>query len=230
MSSASFARRDHVPAELMRDYDHVNGPEVMAFPPAAIDKVRDDEHPVFFSSRHGGFWVLTRTTTSGRRSWTRSCFRSGGEASRRTRLTGCSSRSTSIRRAPPVPQADGAAFLTRPGRQAGTDRPPGGPGPDRGTSRGGRLRVRSRFRPGPAGCAVVRPARPPGDGVLALQPDGDGSDLRAGARPQGAWRRRRQGEAARRQPQDRGLSSGTWFRPGSRSGATTRSASSSGRR
>ena len=60
MSSASFARRDHVPAELMRDYDHVNGPEVMAFPPAAIDKVRDDEHPVFFSSRHGGFWVLTR--------------------------------------------------------------------------------------------------------------------------------------------------------------------------
>jgi hypothetical protein len=32
-TSAPFVKPDHVPAELVRDYDHVNGAEVMAFRP-----------------------------------------------------------------------------------------------------------------------------------------------------------------------------------------------------
>lgn len=41
------------------DYDHIHGPEVMAFPPSVMDGFRE-KYPIFFSSRYGGFWVLTR--------------------------------------------------------------------------------------------------------------------------------------------------------------------------
>ena len=41
------------------DYDHIHGPEVLAWPPGAMDGFRE-ERPIFFSSRYGGFWVLTR--------------------------------------------------------------------------------------------------------------------------------------------------------------------------
>ncbi|MFE9327629.1 cytochrome P450 [Nocardia sp. NPDC052278] len=49
----------HVPPHLIRDYDHVSGPEVMRHPPSAIDDLREDAR-AFYSPRHGGFWVLTR--------------------------------------------------------------------------------------------------------------------------------------------------------------------------
>ena len=48
-----------VPAELVVAYDHIHGKEVMAFPPTALDVLRE-ERPVFYSSFYGGFWVLTR--------------------------------------------------------------------------------------------------------------------------------------------------------------------------
>jgi len=49
----------HVPPELVRAYDHVAGPEIMEFPPAAATK-HQDVGRAFFSSCHGGFWVFTR--------------------------------------------------------------------------------------------------------------------------------------------------------------------------
>ncbi|GHF36545.1 hypothetical protein FHX82_006767 [Amycolatopsis bartoniae] len=49
----------NLPAELVRDYDHVSGPEIMDFPPAAADRMRD-AGPAFWSTAHGGFWVVTR--------------------------------------------------------------------------------------------------------------------------------------------------------------------------
>jgi hypothetical protein len=98
MSSAPFAKPDHVPAELVRDYDHVNGPEIMAFPPAAIDQVREDGRPTFFSSFHGGFWVLTCYEDIRAAFLDADLFPSGAAVSRRIRSTGCSSRCTSIRR------------------------------------------------------------------------------------------------------------------------------------
>ncbi|MFE9328054.1 CoA transferase [Nocardia sp. NPDC052278] len=49
----------HVPADLVRDYDHVSGPEVLRHPPSAIDGLREGTR-TFYSPRHGGFWVLTR--------------------------------------------------------------------------------------------------------------------------------------------------------------------------
>jgi cytochrome P450 len=44
---------------LIVDYDHIHGDEVMAWPPGAIDGFRE-ERPIFYSSRYGGFWVVTR--------------------------------------------------------------------------------------------------------------------------------------------------------------------------
>jgi cytochrome P450 len=49
----------HVPPELVIPFDQLHGPEVMRFPPAALDEIAVD-HPVFFSSCYGGFWVFTR--------------------------------------------------------------------------------------------------------------------------------------------------------------------------
>lgn len=49
---------DHVPADLVVDYDPQAGPEVMAFPPAALNAFRDKR--IFFTPFGGGFWVFTR--------------------------------------------------------------------------------------------------------------------------------------------------------------------------
>jgi cytochrome P450 len=49
----------HVPPELALPFDQLHGPEVMRFPPAALDGLAV-EHPAFFSSCYGGFWVFTR--------------------------------------------------------------------------------------------------------------------------------------------------------------------------
>jgi len=48
----------HVPPDLVVDYDPQAGPEVMAFPPAALNPFRDK--PIFFTPFGGGFWVVTR--------------------------------------------------------------------------------------------------------------------------------------------------------------------------
>jgi len=50
----------HVPPHLVVDYDPQTGPEVMAFPPAALNAFRDKR--VFFTPFGGGFWVVTRFT------------------------------------------------------------------------------------------------------------------------------------------------------------------------
>jgi cytochrome P450 len=49
----------HVPAELIVDYDPVNGPEINAFPPAVLDGLRDT-YRIFYTTFQGGYWVLTR--------------------------------------------------------------------------------------------------------------------------------------------------------------------------
>lgn len=51
-------RPDHVPAELVRDFDHVTGADFTADPFAAFHRARRDR--VFWSPHHGGYWVLTR--------------------------------------------------------------------------------------------------------------------------------------------------------------------------
>lgn len=48
-----------IASEHILAYDHVNGPEVMTFPPSAMDGLRED-HRVFYSNMYGGFWVFTR--------------------------------------------------------------------------------------------------------------------------------------------------------------------------
>lgn len=50
---------DAIAPEHVIDYDHINGPEVIAFPPSALDELRE-RHRVFYSERYGGFWVFTR--------------------------------------------------------------------------------------------------------------------------------------------------------------------------
>lgn len=49
----------HVPAELVLDYDPVNGPEIQAFPPSVLDGLRD-KHRAFYTAFGGGYWILTR--------------------------------------------------------------------------------------------------------------------------------------------------------------------------
>ena len=49
----------HVPPELVVPFDHAHGSEVMAFPPAALDGLRE-ERAVFYSTFYGGFWTFTR--------------------------------------------------------------------------------------------------------------------------------------------------------------------------
>ncbi len=51
-------RPAHVPAELVRDVDHVFGPDFLVDPFAAYRELRDRR--VWWSPRHGGFWILTR--------------------------------------------------------------------------------------------------------------------------------------------------------------------------
>jgi cytochrome P450 len=48
----------HVPEELVRDFDYHTDPTFLRDPFAGLDAVRDRR--VFFSPRHGGYWVLTR--------------------------------------------------------------------------------------------------------------------------------------------------------------------------
>ncbi|WP_419709612.1 cytochrome P450 [Pseudomonas sp. NFX224] len=54
-----MSRLNEIPKELVVDYDHIHGPEISVFPPSAVDGFREDLR-AFYSSRHGGFWVLTR--------------------------------------------------------------------------------------------------------------------------------------------------------------------------
>lgn len=49
----------HIPKELLVDYDPSHGPEVMKFPPAAVNEVQK-RHRVAYSTRYDGFWVFTR--------------------------------------------------------------------------------------------------------------------------------------------------------------------------
>jgi cytochrome P450 len=49
---------DHVPAELVRDVDHVFGADFLADPFAAFRTLRDQH--VLWSPHHGGYWILTR--------------------------------------------------------------------------------------------------------------------------------------------------------------------------
>src|SRR5882757_4122412 len=52
-----LARPDHVPSDLVRDFDHVLGADFARDPFAAFEGVRRDR--VFWSPHHGGYWVLT---------------------------------------------------------------------------------------------------------------------------------------------------------------------------
>jgi len=52
-----LARPDHVPSDLVRDFDHVLGAEFTRDPFAAFEAVRGDR--AFWSPHHGGYWVLT---------------------------------------------------------------------------------------------------------------------------------------------------------------------------
>ncbi|HEY1970855.1 MAG TPA: cytochrome P450 [Pseudonocardia sp.] len=51
------ARPEHVPPDLVRDFDHVLGAEFAADPFGAYRRARRDR--VFWSPHHGGYWVLT---------------------------------------------------------------------------------------------------------------------------------------------------------------------------
>lgn len=51
------ARPDHVPPDLIRDFDHVFGEAFARDPFAAFRQARRDR--VFWSPHHGGYWVLT---------------------------------------------------------------------------------------------------------------------------------------------------------------------------
>jgi hypothetical protein len=48
----------HIPAELVRKFDFLSDPAVLADPWAAIDRLRDDA-PVVWSSELGGYWVIS---------------------------------------------------------------------------------------------------------------------------------------------------------------------------
>jgi cytochrome P450 len=52
------ARPAHVPAELVRDVDHVFGAAFLTDPFAAYRPLRDGR--VWWTPRHGGYWILTR--------------------------------------------------------------------------------------------------------------------------------------------------------------------------
>ena len=54
-----MTRINEIPAQCVVDYDHIHGPEVSEFPPNAVDGFREN-YRALFSSRYGGFWVLTR--------------------------------------------------------------------------------------------------------------------------------------------------------------------------
>lgn len=49
---------EHVPAELVRDVDHVFGADFLLDPFAAFRALRDER--VLWSPNHGGYWILTR--------------------------------------------------------------------------------------------------------------------------------------------------------------------------
>lgn len=49
---------EHVPAELVRDFDILNDPGILANPWEAIDWVREDA-PVLWSPKYGGHWLVT---------------------------------------------------------------------------------------------------------------------------------------------------------------------------
>ncbi|MBC2864948.1 cytochrome P450 [Streptomyces mexicanus] len=51
-------RPDHVPVELLRDFDHHTDPEFLAEPFEYLERFRDQR--VIFSTAWGGFWVPTR--------------------------------------------------------------------------------------------------------------------------------------------------------------------------
>ncbi|MGV9864094.1 cytochrome P450 [Rhodococcus koreensis] len=59
MSIANLTIPEHVPADLVVDYDTVGGTQVAPFPPAGVDELRE-RYRAFYSPHSGGFWVLTR--------------------------------------------------------------------------------------------------------------------------------------------------------------------------
>jgi cytochrome P450 len=58
-ADTTAGRPDHVPAELVRDVDHVFGADFLADPFAAFRDLQDVR--LLWSPRHGGYWILTRT-------------------------------------------------------------------------------------------------------------------------------------------------------------------------
>jgi cytochrome P450 len=50
---------DHVPAELVYQFDHMTDPAALADPFKRFDTLRE-QFRIFYSPAHGGFWVLTR--------------------------------------------------------------------------------------------------------------------------------------------------------------------------
>jgi cytochrome P450 len=57
-TSIDAERPEHVPADLVRDVDHVFGPDFLRDPFAAFRDLRGAR--VMWSPRHGGYWILTR--------------------------------------------------------------------------------------------------------------------------------------------------------------------------
>lgn len=49
---------EHVPAELVRPFDILNDPDVVADPWTALDRVRD-ETPILWSPEYGGYWLVS---------------------------------------------------------------------------------------------------------------------------------------------------------------------------
>jgi cytochrome P450 len=56
--TASPHNPPHIPAELVRSFDHINDPGVLADPWAAIDRMRG-QGPILWSPELGGFWIIS---------------------------------------------------------------------------------------------------------------------------------------------------------------------------
>ncbi|MGY3555460.1 cytochrome P450 [Williamsia sp. R60] len=59
--TSAFTVPEHVPENLVRDFDHIADPEFLADPFESLLRLRGDDR-AFFSPRWEGFWVLTRAT------------------------------------------------------------------------------------------------------------------------------------------------------------------------
>ena len=57
--AAGVKRPDHVPADLVYDYDFNTDPEILRDPFAAADRLLAEAPPVFWTPRNGGNWFVT---------------------------------------------------------------------------------------------------------------------------------------------------------------------------